>query len=301
MTRMAEAGYTIYNVNVDGTLANGKYELTVSSELSEEAQGGLTGTWTLLDKATPNAEGTGYESAPLLMTWSANDAEKPNMAGVANIAVAFGNPVLYNLLQNVTFNADGNITASYYKTQDDESVMNFMGATEENEDGTYSYKVVHKGEWSQSPKNLAFWYAKDNCIYVTPNISAILGAEGVEDGSISIDDVATLASALGIDKVKLAEALNTWNKTGIPVKYTINGNNLSVYVDKELANPVIQLLLPALPTLQKMYEGMKESDPTNYQYLSMLLGMMGAKSFNDIATIWNENTKDFGISLNFKK
>lgn len=299
MTRMESAGYTIYNLSVDGNGTGSKCTISITSALSEEAQGGITGTWKLLDKAISDATTNSYSSAPMMMTWSANDATKPNMAGIANIAMAFGNPILYNLLENVTFNADGNITASYYTPVEGENITDFMSGTEDNGDGTYSYKIVHKGAWSHSPKNLAFWYAKDGCIYVTPNIKAILGATG-SSATIDFEQIAQLAATIGVDPTKLVTALKTWNQTGIPVKYTNDGTNLKVYVDKELAAPIIELLLPTLPTLQQMYENMPDSDTKSM--ISMMLFMMnGATSFNDIATIWNENTKDFGISLNFTK
>ena len=302
MTRMEAAGYSIYDVIVNGTIIDSKCTVNVTSALSEQAQGGLTGTWNLLDKAVPGGENGGYKSAPLMMTWTANDATKPNMQSVAGIISAMGGPVLFNLLQNVTFNADGNITASYYTPLKDENVMDFIGGSEENEDGSYTYKVVHQGEWSQSKKNLAFWYAKDGYIYVTPNLSAILGATGAGDLNLDIETIANLAQMIGVDADKLKNVLTTWNKTGIPLKYTVDGNNLSLTVDKEMAAPVIELLLPTLPMLQKMYENMQKNDPDTAGMISMLLFMMnGAQSFEDIATIWKENTKEFGINLNFTK
>jgi len=63
--------------------------------------------------------------------------------------------------------------------------------------------------------------------------------------------VKPIAEEVDIDATQLATALDTWNKMGIPLKHTIDGNALSVYVDKEFAAPYVAVLLPALGTLDK--------------------------------------------------
>lgn len=268
---------------------------------SEKQQ--LIGTWKLIDKGTMEGDGDNkvYTSAPIMMTWSAIDKSKPNMETIAGLATSMGSAILFNLLESVTFNEDGSITASYYTPLKDENIMDFAaGGNGPDDNGNISYSVVHKGNWSQAPKGLATWDAKSGYIYVTLNINAIIGATGSSNTEVSVEAITAFAKKYGIDADKLSTLLNTWSKEGIPLKYTLKGSDLSVYVDKELASPVIELLLPALPALQQMYENMPDSD-TKSMISMMLLMMNGATSFNDIANIWNENTKDFGISLNFTK
>lgn len=299
LTRDVDRSSVIYNIGVNGTIVDGKCTVSITSQLDASAQGDLVGTWKLLEKGTPASDGSGYTSASLMMTWSAIDATKPNMQTIASLASAFGSPVLFNLLQDVTFNADGNITATYYALQDGESVTDFMNSYNSNEDGTVSYSVVHKGEWQKSTKNLAFWYAKNGYIFVSPNLNAITAVKGSE--WLELDE--TALAQYGLDAATVKAAFEQWNKTGIPLKYTISGNNLSVYVDKEMAAPFVQMLIPTLPALQKAYEQMATEDPQTAQMIQLMFAMIGSTDvdFTQIGTIWNENTKDFGLSLNFTK
>ena len=76
--------------------------------MSEIAQAGLTGSWNL--SATSSGEST-----PLFFVWSAIDLEKPNFENAAALVNLFGSMILFNVLNQVTFHEDGNITAKYWE------------------------------------------------------------------------------------------------------------------------------------------------------------------------------------------
>lgn len=311
VTRMPQTAPTIFIVSLDGNITKeGKVTVTATTNLSERAQGGLAGTWNLLGKFPQNEMGMAT-TAPLWITWSAKDAEKPNLENAAYmISALMGTSIMYNLLGNVTFGADGNITANYNNTKelDMETVMGYLNGMNYDDENNITLAKLNKN-WADSPKNLAYWYAKDGLLYVVPNIAAIMKQVGADSGNEGVAGGFDLASLIGmlkeynIDATALLPYIQQWMSTGIPLKYTASADGLKVYVDKEMAAPFIEALLPALSVLQSKIDAIL-ADPGQKDtaiLIKMAFGLIGINSLSDIQTVWNENTNELEIALNLTK
>lgn len=129
-----------------------------------------------------------------------------------NIKTMFG--LLYNMvggklvgnlistvLDNMTFQADGNITARYAPLPDSLNIGTLIG----------TYIPRTEAEWKISPINLATYYVKDESIYITPQIDMIIrqvmmSKQTKADNKESMVENAILAAYARI---------NTWSTTGI--------------------------------------------------------------------------------------
>ena len=91
---------------------------------------------------------------------------------------------------------------------------------------------------------------------------------------------------------------------GIEYKYTVNGQNLKIYVDKELCAPVIDALLPVLPTLDAVLEQLAQShDPEDFktlQTIKKIMDQIGLQKPSDLDLVWKATT-EFEIAYNFAK
>lgn len=295
MTKSTAPAFVIYDLSLQGNITlDGKASAQLTSKLNSAAQGELTGTWKLQTKVT--SDKGAVAAAPLFLVWSALEIGKPNLEQAANLVNLFGSMALVNVLNQVTFGEDGNITAKYWSDVD---MNDIMGGADDNGNLNSSHT-----EWLDSPKGLAFWYAKDGMLYVVPSISAILKKAGTEGNASTSDLTAVMAklAAYGVNVETLMPTVMQWMTTGIPLKYNVDGNALKVYVDKVMVTPFVEALLPALPKLQVELEKIL-ADPNNGNagMIKMALAMMGIEKLTDIETIWKENTKDFNLSLNFTK
>ena len=288
----SDAKPVILNVKVEGKISvEGKVSATATTKLSEIAQAGLTGSWNL--SATSSGE-----NAPLFVVWSAIDLEKPNFENTMSLVNMFVPMVLFNALNQVTFHEDGNITAKYWENF---SMENMFANQDKGQ------LIASHDDWSDSPKNLAFWYAKNSMIYIVPNINAI--AQQVNGNNEGVDisnseDIMSLLAKLkeyNIDVDVLLPIVMQWITEGIPVKYVKTGDALKIYIDKEMAAPFITPLLPALDKLQEDMEKIIEAgeDENTIEMIQLVLGVLQIEKLTDIKTIWEENTNEFEISLNF--
>lgn len=112
-------------------------------------------------------------------------------------------PMLEKVLQSVTFQADGNIVASYSK--DDAS------------------------SWQTSPINLAQYYFKDNKMYVQLNVDMIMAT--VQSNKSKAD-----AQIPGLSD------LYPLFSTGIPFNCKIENGKAKIYMDKDLLVPILSIL-----------------------------------------------------------
>ncbi|MDE7146119.1 MAG: hypothetical protein K2O30_08240, partial [Duncaniella sp.] len=71
----------------------------------------------------------------------------------------------------------------------------------------------------------------------------------------------------------------------------------SLYIDKEMADPFMVIIFKFLPALQNMMDEMAAQNPM----MSMMYGMLGIEKFSDLQTIWESNTDEFKIALNFNQ
>lgn len=156
-------------------------------------------------------------------------------------------------------------------------------------------------------EELSFWYVNCDNFYVVPNIGEIFAQTGEESGgdvSDSVDDLAGILVALGeygIDIDALLPLVAQWMETGIPLRYEKSNGELKLYVDKKMCRPVIEALLPALPKSDELIAALIAENPDDpeIQMLPMLVAIMGIENFAALEEIWNNNTDEFEISLNF--
>lgn len=286
----------IFDVTVQGNInADGKVFVKVTSALSTEAKGGLSGSWNTLAKGTITA--SELVKSPLMVKWSAIDPTKTNMELVSTVGSSFGSVALFNYLNQVTFHEDGNITAKYW-TGGITFEEFFLGM---DDDGNF---IANHQDWLSSPKsNLAFWYVKGEYIYVVPNLTAILGQVAGDNGGQTPDlgglgEIVGKLGEYGIDIIAFLPLAQNMMSTGIPLKYTKTDKELKIYVDKAMVDPFMKLLLPALDKLQEDVDKiMADPESETAGMIGMLLVMLGIEKLDDIKTAWNENTKEFEIAI----
>lgn len=293
----ADASYVLMTVSVEGSVtAEGKASVTATTLLSQQAQGGIAGEWNVLQKLTYD-ENSQVVASPLLIEWDVQPA-------ISMLGSALGGSLIYNLLNKVDLAADGNITARYWADPEITTDVLLPSDVDWVDDFNCIFPAPAHN-WASSPKNLAFWYAKNGMVYVVPSISAIIeqvqkdSGESLEGGQ----DISTLlASLLGqlaqynIDVTTLATCAAQWMQEGVPLKYTQEGSTLKLYADKELAAPVVEALLPALPVLDAKLAELVAADPEMGMYVQLICGMLGVEKLADLQAVW-EQTQTFNIGL----
>ena len=316
----SEALASVYSVEVDGTVTvDGKISVNASTHVS--AQGGLAGTWKIKRTfaAVEGETGITPSGAPIWLKWKINDEQFTSLSSLASLAGIFGGAALGDYLDHVTFNENGNITAGYWKDAEDEDfdINKFfaLAPTEPDANGNFVFGNDHEDKWLESPAaNLAFWHAGNGVLYVSPDIMAIAAAADAdspsEEEATTTVDISELISAIkdladyGVDVPALTSEVMKILQNGIALKYTVDGNNLTIYVDKALCDPIVKPLLPALKVLDQKYEELlKSEDPADQQtaeMIGMVFGMCGITKPSDFETIWNA-TDEFEISLSFEK
>ncbi len=303
----AQAEPAIMNVKVEGNITlEGKLSITATSALTEQAMGGLSGSWNVKDTIVADEFVTTVTSAPFVLRWPAIKVEEGKFDGeqTARIASMLVSHILAEVLGQVTFNPDGNITAKYH------SGLPFNGDTAMGwiMNNAFSVKVeVSHTDWTESPKNLAFWYVKDNKLYVVPNIEMIMkqasaDQERAEMGGIDMAGILEILSQMGIDITKLdpavLEQVMGWLHTGIPLNYRTDADGgLEIYVDKEMVAPFMPIIFSMLPMLQEQLDKMAQEQPL----IGMLPLLLAIDKLTDYQTIWENNTKEFEIAIDLQK
>ncbi len=310
-----------YALSAEGTVKiDGTVDVAVTTQVQNSfSASSLAGTWALVRRCE-YVYGVGPKDGPVQITWNLSDGTGGSLSSLINLANAILCPLLTEVLDQVTFDKSGNIMARYWPNLDlgDEPVNGlFKFMKQPGADGYYDFTAGHT-DWVDSPKaNLAFWYATGNFIYVVPNVAAIIAAEGADgsDDETSTED----ASGFGLSEImellselqELGVDVNTLNteiqkalQRGVELKYSLAGENLKIYADKELCAPVIEALLPALPVVDAIFEQLAQStdkeDKETYAMLQMLMRMIGIEKPSDISLLWNATT-EFEIAINFTK
>lgn len=322
-------------VKGEGQFENSSLTLSLNVTLSQAAQGGLTGEWPLsstIGETDDWFEVSYSDYAPVRIIWTAIDANATNGGNISNLGTALGSHLMAEVLNGITLTEDGNLTARYYPSivtgsdsEDGDAIVQWlMGKIN-------SYQTAPADrEWLTSPKNLMQWYTKDGMIYLVPNLVQILQQAAADNGDASlaenIDAIMGILQALndlsdeelqgllagfgqqaGIDlsiiDVQLIRQVASWMTTGVPLKYTLDGNGgLRLYADKDMVSPFMPLLLSFLPQLQAKFDEMiAAADEQTAMMLKMAMMLLGLEKFTDLDTVWNENTADFAVGLGFQK
>ena len=174
------------------------------------------------------------------------------------------------LLKQVSFEADGNIRARYVD-------------------------IANGGITPvESPANLAQYVVKDNnTILVFLNIQNIIynasqKSKAAGDGELDLSAV--------------MQVLNTYLpyvKNGVPVEYTMTGDNMSVFLNKDFLMPIISVgaSLVAQPSVQQLIlDAVKNSDDETLQSFAPMMESM----LPQVPAVLNGTTR-IEIGLNLEK
>lgn len=237
---------------------------------------------------------------------------------------------------NLTASYYNGILPYYYDKDSDAWVksepMDFMGIQLPAEGSwliTVGFNMLvkpYERVWLSSPKNLIHWYAKDGYIHLVPNIAQIL-KQLAADQSINKETLETINAVMailptldtmddetlegmaqnaiksllpdvdvtGLD-AKLIRQVLGWLTDGIPLKYKAENGYLYLYIDKDMADPFMKLLIPLLPTLE---EQLGKLIPGNMSLSDILEMLFGIKSLTVLGDAWGETT-EFELGINFK-
>ena len=287
----------VYFLTAEGNVTlDGKITVNVATSVAEDYRGGLAGKWDILRKAAIAADKTPATS-PLVLKWTVPGQEE-KIAPIESLAKIYGGSAIANLLDRISLLEDGNFTAKYY-AGDEAPEINGPAV---GKDG-YEFNASHNN-WAELPAiGCALWYAYNGYLHLVPDPATIAAVAGDDTEVVSLEELMQDLNDLkeyGIDIQKLAAVLIDIMNNGIVLKYTAAEGGLSVTADKTILDPVMQAFLPALPTLDKVVEGMLQ-DPEQKDTAEMIytaLKYFGLSKPSDLGTLWNVTT-EFSATLNF--
>lgn len=228
-------------------------------------------------------------------------------ATVSVIIKGMGGYLLPQLLKSVTLESDGNITAEYTSDElqlgeqkfseidmdnpaSQQQVINFimmklMFNTLSADDIT---AATQGRNYAESPRGLAFWYLKNDLLYVKLNLPSIISLAMQGQGqTVDAHLIAGIADAilksnpfllktlLGIVSESLDNSLLSmianmdhqsfqmffsWIKEGIPMQIEKENGHTHIYLNREALSPLIAFI----PNLQPAMEGIPNFGPMLY-------------------------------------
>ena len=235
-------------------------------------------------------------------------------ATVSVIIKGMGGYLLPQLLKSVTLESDGNITAEYTSDElqlgeqkfseidmdnpaSQQQVINFimmklMFNTLSADDIT---AATQGRNYADSPRGLAFWYLKNDLLYVKLNLPGIISLAmqgqgqtvdahliaGITDAILKSNPF-LLKTLLGVVSESLDNSLLSmianmdhqsfqmffsWMKEGIPMQIEKENGHTHIYLNREALSPLIAFI----PHLQPVMEGIPNFGPMLYNsYLGPL-------------------------------
>ena len=235
-------------------------------------------------------------------------------ATVSVIIKGMGGYLLPQLLKSVTLESDGNITAEYTSDElqlgeqkfseidmdnpaSQQQVINFimmklMFNTLSADDIT---AATQGRNYADSPRGLAFWYLKNDLLYVKLNLPSIISLAMQGQGqTVDAHLIAGIADAIlksnpfllktllgvvseSLDNSLLSMIANmdhqsfqmffSWIKEGIPMQIEKENGHTHIYLNREALSPLIAFI----PHLQPVMEGIPNFGPMLYNsYLGPL-------------------------------
>ncbi|MCM1520933.1 MAG: DUF4925 domain-containing protein [Lachnoclostridium sp.] len=272
----AEASPTgIYELKATGVVTKeGKAFIDITTALTTEAGSSMAGRWmpeNMLPVAMPYLS---HSPAVVSVTLAGKPTESAELSTKLSLAAG---AIIYNVIGAVELASDGNLTVEYSPEIDAEKII-AEGINEAA--GEYADMKLPK---LASAKNMIFWYATGEMLSISPIVPKIIYQVAVDKGeNPNLNDGATTEktekliadlAAKGVDTASLLKMLNELNSTGIPMGLKHEGNNMSIIITKEMVDPIITLLSPALPSL-------------------------GINELEELGKVWQEVT-DFSLTLNF--
>lgn len=185
--------------------------------------------------------------------------------------------VLMQVLNTVSLESDGNIVANYSSgAVQFEPKWALMGNLTLTPEVIASLKEGKT--WTNSPKNLAYWFEKGGKIYVKLNVPAIVAQAMADNGQgnaalagtiekvldSNVADLKDLLSGLakmpGMEMVGMLaqlsdETLGTvldWVKNGVPLNVEEKDGHLRIYLDRAMLTPIIADLPNFVPVITEM-------------------------------------------------
>lgn len=174
--------------------------------------------------------------------------------------------ILPQVLKTVSLHKDGNITAGYNEGALNLSQEMMMGPMFERYVSTEDYnKSIPTTGWVESsPKNLAYWFEKQDTLYVKLNISTLIAQAMGGDGSLDLSAIlpqilngspttikVLLNALLELDPTEknavtfsnvsdaTIEMLLDWVKNGIPMLVDRKENAVNIYFDGTILSPIL--------------------------------------------------------------
>lgn len=228
-------------------------------------------------------------------------------ATVSVIIKGMGGYLLPQLLKSVTLESDGNITAEYTSDElqlgeqkfseidmdnpaSQQQVINFimmklMFNTLSADDIT---AATQGRNYAESPRGLAFWYLKNDLLYVKLNLPGIISLAMQGQGqTVDAHLIAGIADAIlksnpfllktllgvvseSLDNSLLSMIANmdhqsfqmffSWIKEGIPMQIEKENEHTHIYLNREALSPLIAFI----PHLQPVMEGIPNFGPMLY-------------------------------------
>ncbi|MGN0222447.1 MAG: DUF4925 domain-containing protein, partial [Muribaculaceae bacterium] len=80
---------------------------------------------------------------------------------------------------------------------------------------------------------------------------------------------------------------------------TLDGDNLSIYWDKPMLDPIMKVDF-IFTMLQDKLDALEATDPESAAMIKMILQFGGMQSVSDIQNVW-DRTNEFQLSLNFTR
>ena len=290
----------------------------------------LSGTWNLslqvpyavgeMDPDTWEFERFVNPYPSISLEWTAkSDTITPNADNLSLLGTNLLSKLLPEVVHSITLSENGELTAEYYPSPifnqmwnssdstwqeiaPESALMTWMasamlGSSLEAGNAEEAQKLeypLYPRTWENAPSGLVSWSLKGGMVNLKLDMEAIKAQIPADGSSVSFDTViAMLSGFLGEDK------LNDLLENGIPLKYKMESDVLTLYIDKEMVAPYMEVLLPLLPGLWEMAMSAVPADMA--PLMPMLLPMLGLEKIEDLQTIWETNTDKFEIALHFKR
>ena len=161
--------------------------------------------------------------------------------------------------------------------------------------------------WVTTDRNQFFWYVRNDRLCIVPNVYKMLTdrlaqiADGQPYRSRAIDE--ERFDSIQVQVVEsiqwVREFAKQWAAPGLTFKYRLDGDNLSIYWDKPMLDPIMKVDL-IFPYLQEKLDALAATNPDTAEMITMLLQFGGMQSVADIQNVWDRTTV-FELSLNFSR
>ncbi len=296
----------ISNLTLKGTVTtSGKADIALTSLLTSQSQGSLTGKW-IPEKMLPLSEAmTEHSPVAINITLKGQPEKSAELSASASL---LGGLAFYTTVGGVEFQDDGNVLIDY------SSVIDLAKAIQESVDQQNGiYKAIHDFDRSTG-KNLVFWYCRSPFLMLTPYIPGISYKIDIDNGrNPNLNDGAVTEKLqklmeeladMGIDTDKLMSTFDKLNVSGVPVIAKTSGTTLSLTVTKEMIDPFVELIAPALPALDiKLKEYLAE--PANSAVAEIVTDhvfpALGISSLTRLPELWTDGIENITLTINLTR